>query len=107
MGRFLELAYPQGNAVRNAYFSEYAACIRCITDVSTLDINDLNVPDMDIHPNPMNGSIVLRAGSSMLGERCEIVDLMGRSILRGTVVSTQTTITLEQFPARMYFMRFA
>jgi uncharacterized protein (TIGR02145 family) len=106
MGFFLELAYPQGMAVRNAYFSEYAACIRCVTDVSTLVINDLNVPDMDIYPNPTNGSIVVQTGSSMLGERFEIVDLMGRSILQGTIVSTQTTITLEQFPAGMYFMRF-
>jgi uncharacterized protein (TIGR02145 family) len=106
MGFFLELAYPQGMAVRNAYFSEYAACIRCVTDVSTQDINDLNVPDLDIHPNPTNGSIVVQAGSSMLGERFEIVDLMGRSILQGTIVSTQAMISLEQFPAGMYFMRF-
>lgn len=105
MGFFLELAYPQGMAVRNAYFSEYAACIRCVTDVSTLDINDLNVPDMDIYPNPTNGTIVVQAGSSMLGERYEIVDLMGRSILQGTLVSTQATISLEQFPAGMYLMR--
>ena len=106
MGFFLELAYPQDMAVRNAYFSEYAACIRCVTDVSTQDINDLNVPDMDIYPNPTNGTIVVQAGSSMLGERYEIVDLMGRSILQGTLVSTQATISLEQFPAGMYFMRF-
>jgi hypothetical protein len=74
--------------------------------VSTLDISDLTVPDMDIHPNPTNGSIVVQAGSSMLGERYEIVDLMGRSILQGTLVSTQATISLEQFPAGMYLMRF-
>jgi hypothetical protein len=42
----------------------------------------------------------------MLGERYEIVDLMGRSILQGTLVSTQATISLEQFPAGMYLMRF-
>jgi len=106
MGFFLELAYPQGMAVRNAYFSEYAACIRCVTDVSTLDINDLNVQDLAIHPNPTHGSIVVQAGSAMLGERFEIVDLMGRSIIQGTIVSTQATISLEEFPAGMYLMRF-
>lgn len=106
MGFFLELAYPQDMAVRNAYFSEYGACIRCVTDVSTLDINERVEPDMDLYPNPTNGTIVVQAGSSMFGERFEIVDLMGRSILQGTIVSTQATISLEQFPAGMYLMRF-
>jgi hypothetical protein len=106
MGFFLELAYPQGMAVRNAYFSEYAACIRCVTDVSTLDINELVEPDMDLYPNPTNGSVVVQVGSPLLGARYQIVDPTGRPILQGAILAAHTTISLEQLPAGLYFLRF-
>lgn len=34
MGFFLELAFPQDYAVRNAFFSRYGCCIRCVSDYS-------------------------------------------------------------------------
>ena len=105
MGFFLELAYLQGMAVRNACFSEYAARLGCLTDVNAPNIYELNVPDMAIYPNSTKGAIVVQAGSSMLGQRFEIVDLLGRSILLCTIAAANTTVSMEQLPAGLYLMR--
>jgi hypothetical protein len=74
--------------------------------VSTLDINERVEPDMDLYPNPTNGSVVVHVGSPLLGARYQIVDPTGRTMLQGAILAAHATISLEQLPAGMYFMRF-
>jgi hypothetical protein len=56
MGFFLELAYPQDYAVRNAYFSKYGACIRCVAAPGAVDANKTAF----IYPNPNRGAFTVR-----------------------------------------------
>jgi uncharacterized protein (TIGR02145 family) len=58
LGFFLELAFSQGYAVRNAYFSRYGACIRCVADKSVLNIN--SGTEFIVYPNPNSGVFTIR-----------------------------------------------
>lgn len=104
MGFFLELAYPQGYAVRNAYFSKYGCCIRCVTDLNTTGINENQKPKVDVFPNPAEETIHLNLQSFNLGTEYILSDLTGRILLKGLIVSEQMDISIVDIPSGMYFL---
>ena len=105
MGFFLELAYPQDYAVRNAYFAKYGCCIRCVADLSTLSTEDNEVPNFTVFPNPANDYIQIKSDDRLNGEEFVITDLTGRLMLRG-MLSDNKTISIVEWPSGMYFLRF-
>ena len=105
MGFFLELAYPQDYAVRNAYFAKYGCCIRCVADLSTLSAKEKEAPHFTIFPNPADDYIQINADQLINGEDYVLTDLAGRQILRG-ILSEDRTISIAGLPSGMYFLRF-
>ena len=106
MGFFLELAYPQDWAVRNAYFSGYGCCIRCVTDASTLNLIDVEKVHFDVFPNPASETIQLNVNRSLVGKEYLLSDLAGRLIQKNRVLSEQTTLSIADLPSGMYLLSF-
>ena len=106
MGFFLELAYPQDYAVRNAYFSGYGACIRCVTDLSTVNINESLIPTFNVYPNPADEYITINSDKLMIGKEYVISDFTGRQLLRGIILSEDMTVSIIELPSGMYFLSF-
>lgn len=106
MGFFLELAYTQDYAVRNAYFAKYGICIRCVTDVSTLNSNDVKPLNYYIFPNPATESIQMITKSLSPGQEYIIHDLTGRIMLKGMIHSENTSIIFSDLPSGMYLLRY-
>jgi len=105
MGFFIELAYPQDYLVRNAYWSEYGACIRCVTDVGVQNLNDIGPSDIRVFPNPSSELVNLTVPSSLIGQEYTITDMMGRLTLTGRIVASGTTISIAEFPVGIYLLR--
>ncbi|WP_396165123.1 FISUMP domain-containing protein [Flavobacterium sp.] len=106
MGFFLELGYPQDWAVRNAYFSGYGICIRCVTDLSTLNINETHIPTFYVYPNPAGEYIKINSDKLMIGKEYVISDVTGRQLLRGRILSEDMTVSIIELPSGMYFLSF-
>ena len=106
MGFFLELAYPQDWAVRNAYFSGYGICIRCVTDLSTLNINETHNPTFNVYPNPAGEYIKINSDKLMIGKEYVVSDFTGRELLRGRILSEDMTVSIIELPSGMYFLSF-
>jgi len=106
MGFFLQLPYNQEFAVRNAYFSGYGCCIRCVTDLSTLGINDIKIPHLSVYPNPANDYIKINPDKLMIGKEYVISDFTGRQLLRGRILSEDMTVSIIELPSGMYFLSF-
>jgi hypothetical protein len=106
MGFFLELAYPQDWAVRNAYFSGYGVCIRCVADLSTVGKNETQIPTFNVYPNPAGEYINIKADKLMIGKEYVISDFTGRQLLRGRILSGDMTVSIIELPSGMYFLSF-
>jgi hypothetical protein len=106
MGFFLELPYPNDWAVRNAYFSEYGICIRCVTDVSTINKNETYIPTFNVYPNPAGEYIKINSDKLMIGKEYVISDFTGRELRRGRILSEDMTVSIIEFPSGMYFLSF-
>lgn len=104
MGFFLELAYTQDYAVRNAYFAKYGICIRCVTDLSTQNIHEIEASEIRIYPNPASNFVTISGDKSVIGKEYTVLDLTGRLIITGSVTSENTTISIEDLPAGMYYL---
>jgi len=106
MGFFLQLPYNQEFAVRNAYFSGYGCCIRCVTEASTLNLIDLEKAQFDVFPNPASETIQLNVNRSLVGKEYLLSDLAGRLIQKNRVLSEQTTLSITALPSGMYLLSF-
>jgi len=104
MGFFLELAYPQDYAVRNAYFAKYGCCIRCVADLGTLSAGENKAPLFTIFPNPANDYIQINSDQRINCEAYVISDLTGRVVLAGRILSDNTIISVTDLPPGMYFL---
>ena len=106
MGFFMEFAYTQDYAVRNAYWAEYGACIRCVKDESTTSASEEQTSGLQLTPNPASESVHLRVEARMIGQDYIITDVTGRSMLHGKVVSESMTISVTELPSGLYALRF-
>lgn len=57
-----------------------------------------------VFPNPALERISLQCGEELLGERYSIVDILGREVTQGIVLSTNTMIPLQDLSAGKYVM---
>lgn len=105
MGFFLELAYPQDYAVRNAYWSNYGCCIRCVTDVGAMNLNHIKQNGPNVYPNPANDRIYISSNQPMSGAEYIITDLTGK-LQRGGILSQDMSIPIADLPYGVYFLSF-
>lgn len=106
MGFFLELAYPQDYAVRNAYWAQYGACIRCVSDMNATSVFEEGVKNLRVFPNPAGETIQITVTSNMVGGSYSIADVSGRPILQGTLDSDHVTLSIGDLPNGLYLVRF-
>lgn len=106
MGFFLELAYPQDYAVRNAYWAQYGACIRCVADLAATHVQEATTMDLGVSPNPASDVIRIDATPDMVGKEYVVFDVTGSTVLRGTLLSQQAVISVSELPVGLYVVRF-
>lgn len=106
MGFFLELAYPQDYAVRNAYWAQYGACIRCVADLTSTSVNEESSTGVGLSPNPAGEWITLAVGPELIGKEYIVFDVTGRPVLQGVLLSQQATVSVAELPAGLYVVRF-
>lgn len=106
LGFFLELAFSQGYAVRNAYFSRYGACIRCVSDKTVLNLN--MGYDLIIYPNPNPGAFKLRlpTGFSTGSNAVSIYDSKGARVYAQTksFSNMEASFDLQNLASGVYFI---
>jgi hypothetical protein len=104
MGFFLELAFPQDWAVRNAYFSGYGICIRCVKEQGTPDIGDKN--PLSIFPNPNSGRFIVRlpSGFSDAPQAVTLCDAIGSQVYAQTMTfsNREARFDLSHLAAGVY-----
>ncbi len=103
MGFFLELAHTQDYAVRNAYWSEYGVCIRCVQDLPT-SVNETETSTTNVFPNPADESFHLSVASTVIGREYVVSDLTGRVALRGSITSETMSISIAELPVGVYLL---
>lgn len=106
MGFFLELAYPQDYAVRNAYWAQYGACIRCVADLTSTSVNEERSTGVELSPNPAGEWITLAVGPELIGKEYIVFDVTGRPVLQGRLLSQQATVSVAELPVGLYVVRF-
>lgn len=57
-----------------------------------------------VFPNPAHERLSIQCGEELLGERYSIVDVLGREVRQGIVLSTTTMIPLQDLSAGKYVM---
>ncbi len=106
LGVFLELAFSQGYAVRNAYFSRYGACIRCVKDRGSMDVNDNET--VFIYPNPNQGVFTVRLPASLSAGTYQITlhDSKGTRVYAQSkaFANQEANFNLRKLAAGMYFI---
>jgi uncharacterized protein (TIGR02145 family) len=103
MGFFLELAHTQDYAVRNAYWSGYGVCIRCVQDLPT-SVNETETSTTNVFPNPADESMHLTVASTVIGREYVVADLTGRVVLSGRINSESMIVSLTDLPIGMYLL---
>lgn len=74
--------------------------------IDCLGLNDENIGNVNIYPNPTNGLITINIGNIDQGI-IEVKDVLGRSIVQVPFNSNQLTVDLSDFQARgTYFVEF-
>ena len=106
MGFFLELAFPQDWAVRNAYFAKYGICIRCVKDRGSMDVNDNET--VFIYPNPNQGVFTVRLPASLSAGTYQITlhDSKGTRVYAQSkaFANQEANFNLRKLAAGMYFI---
>ena len=62
-----------------------------------------------VYPNPANNILFVQTlrATSLPKETYRITNLMGQTVLRGSIISEKQQINIESLPAGMYFITFA
>lgn len=94
---------PSGSLVpflMNDKIWEYMNDLVC----SELSVSNSNVPlQLELFPNPSSNNFNLQ--SSAIGSEYELIDALGRQILRGTISTENTLISTEKLVSGTYFVR--
>ncbi len=94
---------PSGSLVpflMNDKIWEYMNDLVC----SELSVSNSNVPlQLELFPNPSSNNFNLQ--SSAIGSEYELIDALGRQILRGTISTENTLISTENLVSGTYFVR--
>lgn len=105
MGFFLELAFPQELAVRNAYWANYGACIRCVTDRNSMNAEDTIDLKSEVQMTQTQDALCLQLQPTFLGTQYSIIDVNGRTMLEG-LIQDNFVISIGDLPNGSYFLTF-
>ncbi|PKP48927.1 MAG: hypothetical protein CVT95_03875 [Bacteroidetes bacterium HGW-Bacteroidetes-12] len=63
---------------------------------------------ISIYPNPTQHTVTLDAGNNLLSQaRVEIIDLLGKSLMKNTIAATKTQLDLSHLSNGIYFVKFS
>jgi len=77
--------------------------------VTPVGINEqVELQPITIYPNPTQHTVTLDAGNNLLMQaRVEIIDLLGKSLMRSTIAATKTQLDLSHLSNGIYFVKFS
>jgi len=77
--------------------------------VTPVGINEqVTLQPISIYPNPTQHTVTLDAGNNLLMQaRVEIIDLLGKSLMRNTIAATKTQLDLSHLSNGIYFVKFS
>jgi len=73
--------------------------------VSFLNIEQQNLPYVNLYPNPTTSSFTLSIDKKYLGSSYTLFNTEGKSLLTGTINETQSIINLNKFPTGIYIIK--
>jgi uncharacterized protein (TIGR02145 family) len=105
-GLFLQLAYPQDYAVRNAFRARYGVCIRCVADKNSLPPVDSNAErEIVLFPNPATTQISLRVKGFGLPSHFELINSLGQILQQKNIIDALTIINISRFSNGVYYVK--
>lgn len=102
MGFFLELAYPQDWVVRNAYWANYGACIRCVTDKSIMSTEESSNGQSTLLIEQTRDALHVSSHPQIIGKNYVIADVHGKIMQEG-VIQEHMTISISHLKSGAYF----
>lgn len=102
MGFFLELAYPQDWVVRNAYWANYGACIRCVADKSIMSTEESSNGQSTLLIEQTRDALHVSSHPQIIGKNYVIADVHGKIKQEG-VIQEDMTISISHLKSGAYF----
>lgn len=100
-------AYPViSKGYTDAFLSKYqldttGACHFQFTSIKEV----VNPAQLQVYPNPSQGSFVIKSGLNALGKRYWINDVTGRLCLEGVISSETTAVNTQGWDSGVYFLK--
>ena len=101
-------SYTTSGIYTNVFIGTNGCDSTVTTNLSVKDCNGidyLNTSIISIYPNPTKDIVSLQVKTSMLGKSFTILDLMGKILQTGKIISEHTSISLNQYSDGVYLIR--
>lgn len=79
--------------------------VRCVKGSGTTGVLNHSTLSIEIYPNPATVAVRFNVPASIVGSNFEVVDGLGRTVIRDIVVNTSTLLNIENFGRGLYSIK--
>jgi surface protein len=98
--------YCNGASARASIISTYGWTITDAgLDCTSLDTENFNISSLKLYPNPVLSVLNVKVDSNLINQSYNIVDGLGRVVLKGSLNDVETTINVEQLSKGIYYLK--
>ena len=83
----------------------YQAILSALTTVGVDDHTTVQEPLYTVYPNPTQGQCFVTANTESANVQCQVIDLMGRTVLQTALTPGVNTLDLHSLPPGCYLLR--
>jgi len=77
-----------------------------LTNLSTTDIDEINLIDINMYPNPAHDKVTVRFSNLLdIGMKIILTDITGKQLQNRKVQSTSEELNIQSYPTGMYFIK--
>jgi hypothetical protein len=99
-----QVFYPNGaDTVRSAFNYEFGQ-VTVSQPLCELSVTEVAPSVFTVYPNPSEGLIGLQFSKPILSGRTEVLDMMGRTVIRQQVSGSNANIDLSASPSGIYLL---
>ena len=98
--------YCNGASARASIISTYGWTITDAgLDCTSLDIETFDTISLKLYPNPVLSILNVKVESNLINQAYDVVDGLGRVVLKGKLNDVDTTINVEQLSKGIYYLK--
>jgi len=103
-------AWHRSLAYNNSGFGSYTNpkihgfSVRCLSD-SALSNPTFDTISLQLYPNPVINVLNVKVDSNLINQPYNVVDCLGRVVLKGKLNDVETTINVEQLSKGIYYLK--